>query len=601
MIFLFTSFIFWLIPQTVEHPVSLCESNWDQDIFFLSSRLRNHIYIYIYIFSGQRNLSARRCAEFVHRSALRNMDGLLKAFWPLTTGSGPAGVIPTYRQGDAEDTIDLQIKSLCYIFRRCNIAESQAFPSDATVGGVGVAGAGGSDKYREQAKLQRERIGNAPTRSPGVRGRLGTLDKKFSMNELKSASSVAYFPPKAVTGSTAKSSAPLDGSEQLGVSAMDNEKLDILYSKCEFDKLMKSDEHRVLIDWKKNKFRSMCLLSGKPSEGTSLPPFPMKNYKFSLLPAKSSEVGYITILSDSNLYIEHYVPKETRRQLAKEALDLVKEITPATADFTKNDRALVILTYLRRLSVEVQVDRLYKSLYRERIKVENRPNDPLSIPERSVPKITAKTAAVSTPTKPLTASPYTSLMASPKTPKYYIKAKGDTNIPFSHRGGNTQKSPQPLALVSPPQMVQTTKPRPSSNSKDAMLSPPQSRGNSPVRASSRASDFVSPGLPTLRKKGSAISLGKSGPALSSPSRVTVSKSSKAVPPSSNGTGRKLSGPSPQGSPIRTISRVGSSSGKTSPETPNANDQIRQEVMAQTRAAVQTRLERERLLIEAENN
>lgn len=540
-------------------------------------------------------------------SALLNMDGLLKAFWPLTTASGPAGVIPTYRQGDSEDTIDLQIKSLLYIFRRCNIAESQAFTSDAAVGGVGVAGAGGSDKYREQAKLQRDRIGNAPTISHGVRGRLGTLDKKFSMNDLKSSSSVKSFPPQAIngTGATAKSSASLGGSDQLGLSAMDKEKLDILYSKVEFDKLMKSDEHRVLIDWKKNKFRSMCLLSGKPSEGTSLPRFPEKNYNFSVLTAKSSEVSYITILSDSNLYIEHYVPKETRRRLAKEALDLVKEITPATADFTKNDRALVILTYLRRLSVEVQVDRLYKSLYRERIKVENRPKNPLSIPEQSVPKIMAKTAAVSTPTKPLTVSPYTSLMASPKTPKYYIKAKGDTNIPFSHRGVNAQKSPQPtLALVSPPQMVQTTKPRAPSASKDAMLSPPQSRGNSPVRAPSRASDFGSPGLPTLRKKGSAISLGKSGPVLSSPSRsVSVSGPSKSVPSSSNGTtGRKLSGPSSsQGSPIRTISRIGSSSGKVSPETPNANDQIRQEVMAQTRAAVQSRLEREKLLIEAENN
>lgn len=82
------------------------------------------------------------------------MDTLLKSFWPVKPLQTGSVTIPSYRQGDFEDSIELQIKSLFYMFRRCNIPDAQAFSADATVGGIGVAGAGGSDKYREQARLQ---------------------------------------------------------------------------------------------------------------------------------------------------------------------------------------------------------------------------------------------------------------------------------------------------------------------------------------------------------------------------------------------------------------------------------------------------------------
>ena len=547
------------------------------------------------------------------------MDGLLKAFWPLGSMSGNSAMaIPTYRQGDYDDPIDLQIKSLLYMFRRCNIAESQAFLNDATVGGVGVAGAGGSDKYREHAKLQQRMqrgLGSQTplASSPNVRSKLGTIDKKLSLADLKSTSSNKLFSSslQAQAGSPARpslqSSIPTatNSTDLPGISALDKEKLDVMYSKAEFDKLMKNDEHRVLIDWKKNKFRSMCLLSGKPSQSTALPRFPVKNYSFTVLPARSSEITYITVLSDSNLYFEHYVSKDTRRRLAKDALDFVKKDSPSTAAFTKNDRALVILIYLRRLAVEVQVDRLYKNLYRERIKVENRPKNPLSIPEQAVPKIgMPKPTCLSTPTKPLTVS--TSLMNSSKTPKYYMKAKGDNNIPFSHRAGNTpQKSPQPMLAFVSPQQVQTTKPRVTSSSKNEMLSPPRSRSSSPVRAPSRATDSSlsnsgSPGQPLLRKRGSNLSLASSGPVLTSPSRsASASGPSKALAISSipRTSGRKSSTTSLQS--LKLKSGPPSQVSPSESGAPNNLDKIRQEVMTQTRKAVQARLEREKLLIQSE--
>lgn len=551
------------------------------------------------------------------------MDGLLKAFWPLNVNSGASGVVPTYRAGEFEDSIDLQIKSLLYMFQRCNIADAQAFISEATAGGVGVAGAGGLDKYRQQAKLARE--STAQTQKPPVSGVRRGLDKKMSLSDLKNGrgfakNSINGQGARVVSsaGGVIKARAPLleSSTEEETPGSMDKEKLDILYSKTEFDKLMKSDEHRVLIDWKKNKFRSMCLLSGKPSTG-ELPSFPVKNYSFTVLPATSSEITYITILCDSNLYMEHYVSKEKRRTLAKEALDLVKSNSGnrATASFTKSDRAQVILTYLRRLSVEVQVERLYKSLYRERIKSEGKTKDPLSIPETSVPKKltiapSVKAAAAATPTtpqKPLSVSsnPPTFLV-SPKTPKFYMKPKADTSIPFSHRSGNTQKSPQQqqhpvstLPFVSPSQQVQTTKPRITSNhAHENTISPDRSRSNSPIRAPSRAQDSS----PLLRKKGSAITLSKPGPVLASPTRsISVSTPSKPRPTlgSPASSGRKASNASPTASAAssRAMSRVSNS---TSSSAAASNEQIRAEVMAQTRKAVQARLERERLLIESES-
>lgn len=545
------------------------------------------------------------------------MEGLLKAFWPLNATS-PSTVLPTYRQGDYEDSIDLQIKSLLYMFRRSDIAESQAFLNDAAVGGVGVAGAGGSDRHREQAKLQRDSVyqglqGSRGLPGAGVRSKLSTLDKKYSLGDLK-----ANSPGRSFTKPPSSNPKPTSASLP-GVSPMDKEKLDVLYSKTEFDKVMKNDKHRVLIDWKKNKFRSLCLLSGKPAQGSVLPKFPVKNYSFSVLQAKSSEVTYITTLSGSNLYIEHYVSKETRQRLAKEALDLVKKVTPSTSDFSKKDRAMVILTYLRRLSVEVQVDRLYKNLYRERIKVENRPKNPLSIPEQKVAKITAKTSVLmSTPKKALTLSPHLStLSTTPSPPKYYMKAKGDTNIPFSHRATSAQKPSQPiLAFVNSPQQIQTTKPRAPSSPRDSLLSPSRSRSNSPVRSMSRATNSSysslssggSPGQPQIRKKTSSINLATtSGPLLSSPSRsVSVCGPSKSLTVTTNPRTpqRKLSGT--PGQIPRTISRLGGPSpsavgSKVISVPENNNDQIRQEVMAQTRKAVQDRLEREQLLIKSEQS
>ena len=56
-----------------------------------------------------------------------------------------------------------------------------------------------------------------------------------------------------------------------GMSPMDRQKLDIMYNKSQFERLIVHDEHRVLIDWIKNRFRSLCILSDDPCPKMEIP------------------------------------------------------------------------------------------------------------------------------------------------------------------------------------------------------------------------------------------------------------------------------------------------------------------------------------------
>lgn len=510
------------------------------------------------------------------------MASLLKAFWPLSTPQLSTPTVPNYRQGELEDPLELQVRSLLYMFRRCNIPDSEAFISDAKVGGIGVAGAGGSDKYRLQAQvqqhLQKERNKQFATVSAkaGMKVMAGSLERKLSLSDLTIGNA----------GFSDDESEIID-SNLPGLSELDKGKLDALYNKSAFEKVLRKDEHRVLVDWKKNKFRALCILSGKPSETENiLPRFPVKSYSFVILPPKSSEYTYITTLSESNLYIEHYISKETKRRFAKEALDLAKRTKTTTAQFSKNDRALVVNGYLSKLAVEVQVDRLYKTLYRERMKLEATPKSNVlqALPEKSTPRV-----APSTPIKRLTVSTSPAIN-SYTPPKYYMKSKQDVEIPFSRRASPKAPQPQP-AFVSVPQ---TTKPRIMPKAE------PRSKNSSPTNTNIRSMDsgYGSPTpTPSLRKRASNVALSSTtNPVLKSPTRSISSSGSPNKPRtiSRKGSNALLVSEIP-----RPVTRLSHISNNTSQETPSNNDKIRAEVMAQTRKAVKARLDRERLLIEAE--
>lgn len=209
-------------------------------------------------------------------------------------------MIPCYGEGAEEDCVDLQIRSLMYMFKRCDIVNSKPFS-------------------------------NAPNHN--------LLEDKTKTN----------------INNKGKETAAAGGARS------ETEKLDLLYNKAKFD-LLFQDEHKIMIDWAKNKFRSLCILSSHPVELKTLPKFEEPNFSFVVLGNDASEQQYIDILSNSDIYIEHLasVDVEARKKIVKNALALVKG--GASRSLSKDERAFIVRYYLNKVATEVQVERLYRGM-----------------------------------------------------------------------------------------------------------------------------------------------------------------------------------------------------------------------------------------------
>lgn len=309
------------------------------------------------------------------------MDGLIKLFWPLSNLNGPAMTIPTYRQGEQEDQIDLQIKSLMYMFKRCGIANSNSF----------------ADFLDSDLKT-----------NPG------------SLSKLKSSGNL-------------RNQYNFEQSIQLsgGMSLIDRQKLDIMYNKSQFEWLLAHDEHRVLIDWVKNKFRSLCILSDYPKELARLPTFGEYSHKycFVVLPADSPDSEYVDVLVNSHLYAEHPLRMDTKKRLASSALTLARS-TFRTRSINKDARAFVIKQYLHSLAIEVQVERLYRGSIRARM-IDTKENNTRIDEKEDRSRSSSLTARAHSPTNPRPSSP----ARSPERTKFYMQ----NNSTLALRGRPDQK------------------------------------------------------------------------------------------------------------------------------------------------------------------
>ncbi|ODV60139.1 uncharacterized protein ASCRUDRAFT_23012, partial [Ascoidea rubescens DSM 1968] len=128
----------------------------------------------------------------------------------------------------------------------------------------------------------------------------------------------------------------------------------ILYNRTEFERILINDKHRILIDWSKNKFRSLLILSNHPKNLT---------FKFSILNASSTLDNYLHVLvNKSNFYIEHPIEKRIKRILVKHSYNKQwKVIQSENRNFVnKDDRYKIIKGYLERLAFHVQVERIFK-------------------------------------------------------------------------------------------------------------------------------------------------------------------------------------------------------------------------------------------------
>lgn len=607
------------------------------------------------------------------------MDGLLKAFRPPPAQPATRHQVrqqtptkPRYLEGQNEDPLDLQYKSLKYMFQRADIAATDAFSKDAQAGGVGVAGAGGDERYRQQTKreiLKKEyQRHQQELRNEFERGgweNKGDDKGDGDHGDDPDKSPVKETAPEPTTDSATDPSRDPDSFiyHYTRLSDPAKKKLDILYNRPAFETAVSNDKHRILIDWRKNKFRALCILSDVPpsiaskvseselyfsesteltsnfnetANGTSSALAIAPGFSFLILPPTASEHIYVSSLTHSSLYSEHLLPTDSRKRLAREALALAKRTRamaavqakaratgrsvplgpsglPAvsaaqiaavsTATFSKNDRSLVITTFLRKLAFEVQVDRLFKALYRQHAKKNDTetPSFTPAIAHSYNPLLTATGVSV----KPLS-----------RNEKYYIKKTGAPEIPYSHRPPSVLSKQPTVAPIVYAKNVPTTKPR---------LTQRAPSGKQPFHFS----------LYTQRpdQDHSAPGSQKQGDASLAPSLIPIRhtaghqsldplRGTHASRPNDSENEPLRGGPAsrandPENEPLRGgpasraasrqmlrsvsghLSHPSSQPDTTVTRTTSRADEIKKQVMAQARKAVEQRLERERVLVDAE--
>lgn len=139
-----------------------------------------------------------------------------------------------------------------------------------------------------------------------------------------------------------------------------HDKLDIVYNKEGFLRTFTKNEHRILIDWYKNKFRSIMILSDVP-ETANIHEKLGRNHRFQILRPDAPDDEYIRVLVNSDLFIEHSIAIDTKTQIIKEVLQDQKKLKPSfKTTFNKSDRYSIILRYLEKMSEHVQIDRIYQ-------------------------------------------------------------------------------------------------------------------------------------------------------------------------------------------------------------------------------------------------
>ncbi|ODV85999.1 hypothetical protein CANARDRAFT_7359 [[Candida] arabinofermentans NRRL YB-2248] len=217
--------------------------------------------------------------------------------------------IPKYLNGEEEDSIDLQIRSLIYMFKRFKINKLSPF-------------------------LKTDQIG------------------KYEFDWIDST---------------------YDYDDSIGIpdNGIINDKLDQVYDIELFRNKILNDPYRILIDYTKNKFRSLLILSDFPIEISKLPSFKVSNFQFLILKANSTDDEYIDILvNKSGIYAEHRVLTSIKIDILTKLLAMFRSANNDGV-LTKNDRFKIIQQYVQTLAFHIQVDRIFKATMRSKVKQVN--------------------------------------------------------------------------------------------------------------------------------------------------------------------------------------------------------------------------------------
>lgn len=259
--------------------------------------------------------------------------------------------IPNYLQGENEDSIDLQTKSLIYIFNRFKISYLKPFlklKTDVSDSGIG------SSINMNEIDIEND-ISD-----------IDSDDDDDDDNNIKLYYDFDYF----------DSNIKKNNSVNLKSKILMNEKLDKIYNIESFKKKLLSDPYRILIDYNKNKFRSLLILNDYPSNllnlnnnlinndknNIKLPSFNSPNFQFNVLKSDDSIEKYIEIIVfKSNIYCEHKINNKIKIQILQKIINKQKKFIKSNRPFNKDERANIIKLYVQKLSFYIQVQRIFKA------------------------------------------------------------------------------------------------------------------------------------------------------------------------------------------------------------------------------------------------
>lgn len=215
--------------------------------------------------------------------------------------------IPYYFQGENEDSIALQIKSMFYVYHRFKISRLQPFL-----------------KYNDMNDQM-------------------DFDYFYPTYDMQ---------PNHMKKSTEK--------------VILNDKLDTIYNVHHFKSQLLNDPYRVLFDYVKNKFRSLLIISDYPNDISDVPTLYPSSYRFLVLKPNDPVDRYIEVLvRQSGIYSEHKVSRSKRVELLLKIISKQRKISnpdnEEDFEFSRDDRSNIIRLYVQRLALHVQIHRLFKA------------------------------------------------------------------------------------------------------------------------------------------------------------------------------------------------------------------------------------------------
>ncbi|KHC65774.1 Biofilm-induced protein [Candida albicans P75010] len=165
-------------------------------------------------------------------------------------------------------------------------------------------------------------------------------------------------------------------------------KLDKIYNLERFLQiLIYEDEYKILVDFTKNKFRSLCFMTeypyGKVLVSMATDSFPQfidededgdsfENFKFILFPLKNVTIEQMgRLLTKSDIYIEHKnISTSKRYMIAIESINEVLGFDGNKSDITIFDITItqknqIIRQYFIKLAIQVQLTRIYQEYIKQ--------------------------------------------------------------------------------------------------------------------------------------------------------------------------------------------------------------------------------------------